>query len=218
MKRYIKALGAVLLAVSVPLSGFAAEGGQLAAFASDEDGFVADFEAVVLVGREPLKFDSGSVVSNCVEYLAALKDGRVLKEEENLIVYGSYFMCNFYGVVGHGEKYNIVLTNHESKTPAPTSPMELPAPDEDPRLGVIAEKFNNAAVASGTKGFADITEMQRTVMLSVARQYGPNLDVVTPRLWKAAVAGDWDKVAQLLEDFGDDYASRRYIEADSLRK
>lgn len=60
-----------------------------------------------------------------------------------------------------------------------------------------------------------LTTEQRTVLCSVAFQYG-DLPRKCPRFWGFAAAGDWDAVIDELRDFGDRYPSRRNLEADLL--
>lgn len=61
------------------------------------------------------------------------------------------------------------------------------------------------------------TEAQ-TVIASVAFQYGVNLDIRTPRFWKAVCQQDWPLAAEILRDFGDAYPTRRKREAKLLER
>ncbi len=64
--------------------------------------------------------------------------------------------------------------------------------------------------------FAQLPGAVQTAIASVAFQYGTNLAVRTPRFWAAVTAQDWAAAVSELRDFGDDYASRRNLEADLL--
>jgi hypothetical protein len=65
--------------------------------------------------------------------------------------------------------------------------------------------------------FRFLPQEAQTVLLSVAYQFGPDLATRTPKFWKAMTAGDWQAAVRELEDFGDDYPTRRRKEARYLK-
>ena len=69
--------------------------------------------------------------------------------------------------------------------------------------------------AGGVK-FVDLPPQAQTVIMSVSFQYGVNLAKRTPKFWKAAIKQDWDECIKILDNFGDDYPTRRRKEADLL--
>lgn len=77
----------------------------------------------------------------------------------------------------------------------------------------VAKRFEAAA----NRRFADVPAPARTVIASVAWQYGDNLPKACPRFWRLVVGQDWAAVVAELENFGDDYAPRRRKEAKLLR-
>lgn len=62
--------------------------------------------------------------------------------------------------------------------------------------------------------FESLTPAQKTVLASVAHQYGSLSR--TPRFAQFAGKGEWDKVVQELRNFKDQYKTRRNREADYL--
>ncbi len=75
----------------------------------------------------------------------------------------------------------------------------------------LREDYNRAGGAWDT-----LTDEQQTCIMSVAFQYGV-LAAKTPKFWKDVVTHDWDSAIAELENFGDDYGSRRIQEANLLR-
>jgi len=69
--------------------------------------------------------------------------------------------------------------------------------------------------SSGVK-FRDLPKQAQTVITSVAFQYGDNLKKVTPLFWKQVTQQDWSAALKNLRNFGDDYRTRRNLEADYL--
>ena len=70
------------------------------------------------------------------------------------------------------------------------------------------------ATAEGS--FDQLTDEQQTCIMSVSFQYGV-LAAKTPRFWKLVTHRDWNGAIHELENFGDDYASRRKLEAELLK-
>ena len=68
------------------------------------------------------------------------------------------------------------------------------------------------------RGFDELPAAARTVIASVATQYGPRLDRATPRFWRRVIEEDWAGAVAELESFGDQYQARRRSEADLLRR
>jgi hypothetical protein len=80
--------------------------------------------------------------------------------------------------------------------------------------GVVSEleaKFKEDASAD----FDTLPEQAQTVIASVTFQYGTPW-TKTPHFWGHCVKQDWQAVHADLENFGDDYAPRRKLEADYL--
>lgn len=75
----------------------------------------------------------------------------------------------------------------------------------------IIKKWNKASDIP----WDSLTKEQATVVASVLYQYGSPSR--TPKFWKAATSGDWDKVYKELMNFGDDYPTRRKSEAKYLK-
>lgn len=65
--------------------------------------------------------------------------------------------------------------------------------------------------------FMDLPAAPRTVIASVAFQYGANLARSCPRFWKQAITQDWTGMLHNLENFGDGYPTRRRAEAKLLK-
>lgn len=77
----------------------------------------------------------------------------------------------------------------------------------------IAKQYNKAA--NGNK-FTDLTAAQQTVIASVGFQYGSLSR--TPNFLSAAVEGRWSDVVKELNNFGDDFKTRRETEAIYLKE
>jgi hypothetical protein len=71
------------------------------------------------------------------------------------------------------------------------------------------------ANSKSTTSWNNLTNEQKTVLASVAFQYG-SLAKKTPTFWRYATSGDWDMVLAELRDFKDSYPTRRNKEADYL--
>jgi len=69
----------------------------------------------------------------------------------------------------------------------------------------------------GHTKWRDLTQAQRTVVQSVLRQYGINT-VKTPKFLTFSHSGDWDSVITELENFQDEYDTRRGKEANLLKE
>ena len=70
--------------------------------------------------------------------------------------------------------------------------------------------------AASEVNFEDIETEAQTVIASVAYQYGTDLASATPNFWQQVTTQDWQAGVDNLRDFGDDYQTRRDIEADLL--
>jgi hypothetical protein len=71
-------------------------------------------------------------------------------------------------------------------------------------------------ISPGSWTFDQIPSEAATVIASVGYQYG-NLVHECPRFWHTALAADWGGMIDELENFGDNFKSRRYKEAEYLR-
>ena len=63
----------------------------------------------------------------------------------------------------------------------------------------------------------DLSVPQATAVASVHFQYG-NLPAKTPKFWRYTTTGDWSAARDELDNFGDDYPTRRKSEADYLEQ
>ena len=72
----------------------------------------------------------------------------------------------------------------------------------------IAKQFNKVSI---DKKFTDLSAAQQTVVASVGFQYG-SLNR-TPNFLSAAAEGRWTDVVKELNNFGDDFGTRRETEA-----
>jgi hypothetical protein len=87
-------------------------------------------------------------------------------------------------------------------------------------VNTVKQKYDKAVAESpkGQKNWDGICGAARTVITSVAYQYGPALDVAAPKFWGDAVAQNWSAAEQELRNFDDNYPTRRWKEADYLAK
>jgi hypothetical protein len=65
--------------------------------------------------------------------------------------------------------------------------------------------------------FEDLPDGVQTVIASVAFQYG-SLQKRTPNFWRQITSGDWQGAYRNLQNFGDDYGTRRKKEAVLLKQ
>lgn len=84
-------------------------------------------------------------------------------------------------------------------------------------LHAVASRYDRAAKATGSLRWSVLPEPCRTVVASVAYQYGPALSARTPNFWRQVTAGQWGAAVANLEAFGDAYPTRRNAEAAHLR-
>ena len=80
-------------------------------------------------------------------------------------------------------------------------------------VGMLSNLWKNK---TGTD-FQDLPSNKQTVLASLAFQYG-DLPRKTPKFWKYATSDDWDSVKRELNDFKDDYPTRRRKEAKLLNE
>ncbi len=81
----------------------------------------------------------------------------------------------------------------------------------------IENKYN-AAIKENAVKFKDLPAEAQTVIASVSFQYGTNLQRKTPLFWKAVTSQDWKETESILNNFGDDYKSRRKLESALIKK
>lgn len=82
----------------------------------------------------------------------------------------------------------------------------------------LERKYLASAANAQRATFYSLPAEAQTVIASVSFQYGVNLDIRTPRFWRAVTAQDWGLAARELDSFGDAYPTRRRREADLLRR
>jgi hypothetical protein len=76
-----------------------------------------------------------------------------------------------------------------------------------------AENLASKWKAKTGQDFAELPKNKATVIASVAFQYG-DLETKTPNFWRQVTEDDWGAAIKNLRDFGDDYDTRRNLEAD----
>jgi len=76
-----------------------------------------------------------------------------------------------------------------------------------------AEGLASKWKAKTGQDFAELPKNKATVIASVAFQYG-DLETKTPNFWRQVTEDDWGGAIKNLRDFGDDYDTRRNLEAD----
>jgi GH24 family phage-related lysozyme (muramidase) len=81
-------------------------------------------------------------------------------------------------------------------------------------LDTIETKFNK----DSDTDFKDLTQGQQTAIASVFFQYGTNKSKKgwPKNFWRQVTEGKWDEALKNLRKFGDDYKTRRNLEADLL--
>jgi len=79
----------------------------------------------------------------------------------------------------------------------------------------LKREWNANAKKMGGKMFEDLTSAQKTVVASVGFQYGSLNE--TPTFRDLAQGGNWSGAADELDNFGDNYSTRRESEAAYLR-
>jgi len=86
-------------------------------------------------------------------------------------------------------------------------------------LDLVKIKTNyNAAVGAGKTKFDSLFSEAQTVISSVGFQYGPGFKSKAPTFWKHITTQDWEKAIAELRKFGNNYPTRRKLEADLLEK
>jgi len=96
---------------------------------------------------------------------------------------------------------NLLITNPEAKTI-----------DEFSKKDAV-EKLQSKWQAATGESFDDLPKHKATVIASVAFQYG-DLQSETPNFWRQVTSDDWDAAEKNLRNFGDNYKTRRNLEAD----
>ena len=113
------------------------------------------------------------------------------------------------------------LTAQERKRGKPAleiTPAEAQAIDSAKRIAAYREvrgRYN--AAAKGGLRFEALEKEARTVLVSVAFQYG-NLKTATRKFWEHMTHGDWPAAIRELENFHDAHGPRREREAALLRQ
>lgn len=101
-------------------------------------------------------------------------------------------------------------------------PLELTELEADLLDGVVRIEFTKRVKRNynplAVKQWAFLTVPQRTVIMSVAWQYGADLAGATPNFWGQVCRSDWRAAIVNLRDFGDAFGLRRDQEADYLEE
>ena len=79
----------------------------------------------------------------------------------------------------------------------------------------LASDYGASHLNTDRTAFFDLPAEAQTVIASVAFQYG-DLSSAALRFWRAVCQQDWRGAVTELRNFGDDYDSRRHLEADLL--
>ena len=87
--------------------------------------------------------------------------------------------------------------------------------DENFMQNYFQPLINNYNAASDVN-YEDLPTEAQTVIASVAYQYGTDLASATPNFWQQVTTQDWQAGVDNLRGFGDDYSTRRNIEAHLL--
>tara|TARA_R110000796_G_scaffold78843_1_gene175670 strand:+ start:120 stop:1031 length:912 start_codon:yes stop_codon:yes gene_type:complete len=84
--------------------------------------------------------------------------------------------------------------------------------------GKLLDKLIEAFDAESLTKFVDLTAEQQTAVASVFFQYGTNKEKNKwpKNYWKQVTKGEWGKAEKNLKNFGDDFKSRRNLEAGLL--
>jgi len=111
------------------------------------------------------------------------------------------------------------LKGNEAKTYIKDNPLVLSAVDvkilDESIQKYHANKIKSDYEKDSGKSWSELTSNQQTVITSVGFQYG-NMKHKTPNFWNGVVSNDWNRVTNELNDFGDDYPTRRKSEAKLL--
>jgi hypothetical protein len=94
--------------------------------------------------------------------------------------------------------------------------LELDAVVRGRQVARLRDAYNAVTLPIEAPGFDEIPPAARTVMASVAFQYG-DLAHRCPRFWRCCIAQGWHEAAAELDAFGDVYPTRRRKEAAYLR-
>ena len=132
---------------------------------------------------------------------------------------GFRLLAPFLGLRGYKAKRALDAAN---RVPPAVS---ISRPDaeklDEAACGEILEPLVSAydlATTERAHCFEELPQEAKTVLASVAWQYGPNLKRRTPKFWDKAVRCDWQGMERELRQFGDRFPTRRNIEADYLTK
>lgn len=111
----------------------------------------------------------------------------------------------FKGADAQAIASNLNITDSEAKTIDEFSHGEV--------LNDLRKKWK----AKTGKSFDDLPMHKATVVASVRFQHG-DLATATPNFWRQTTTGDWQGATENLRNFGDEFPTRRNIEADYLTK
>ena len=76
----------------------------------------------------------------------------------------------------------------------------------------VVQNYNAVAYTN----FWSLPGGAQTAIIDLAFQYGTNLAAKTPQFWKQVTTGQWQAAVDNLNDFGDDFRTRRKKEADKI--
>lgn len=102
------------------------------------------------------------------------------------------------------------------------SPLHISEPEAEALDSAAADPIFTAVgtaydADAGAGAFKALPREMRTVIASVAYQYGPNLKRRAPKFWAKVTAKDWPAVVLELRNFGDAYKTRRNDEANYIQ-
>lgn len=105
------------------------------------------------------------------------------------------------------------------KTPLLITAIEAQLIDKAVKSAHVSQVKLKYDAAPGNKvKFIDIPSEAQTVIVSVAFQYGVQLNVRAPKFWKSVTSQDWPEAIKILKNFGDAYPTRRKKEATLMEK
>jgi hypothetical protein len=81
-----------------------------------------------------------------------------------------------------------------------------------PLLEDLIRRYNEDSAVP----FCELPPEAQTVIASVGYQYGANLEAEAPNFWRQVTSQQWQQAIDNLRNFGDDYPTRRGLEADLL--
>ena len=151
---------------------------------------------------EPELSDSGVTIASGVDL--GQRDERSLRRlaisDELRDKLRPYLGLRKHDAVGFLERRPLDITEHEAA--------ELDVAIKQLMVGSLISKFDAASPVP----FEQLESQKQTIIASVAFQYGTGLQSAAPNFWSQIMTGDWAGVLANLQNYGDDYPTRRNTE------